>query len=309
MISPVMFSRNSYAIMPQKPILRDKSCAVNTPETRQTVLPFYQISFKSGKITKLAHRLYKKACRSSMEFNEITNRVFGNNLERIRIKSIRSIICKIKRKKGKVDSFKDTPKLVNDVLGAKGVTDGSQKQTDEIVKSLVKEVKNGNLTITNIGNYYARGSRPYLSAENLESLQKAQKQPINMPKNYNWGYTTANIKFKTKNNLLGEFQLKGKHCRTLDAPTHLTYELKARRLKPTGTCKEEKEVLIEAYSKLDNQQLADLNRYQVKFFKHKRLKELGKETHVPKRPKNLPEVFDMDHLTMIARLLRKNSVS
>ena len=300
MISQINLFSNSYAAKPQPPKLRGKNHAVKPHVLDQTSFPYYKLPFKSGKITKLAQTLYKKAHLSNIEFNEIINRILGDSLKTIRIKITKSITYKVQRKKGKISSFKDASKIIEDMLGAMGITDGSQKQTDRIVKKLVKEVEKGNLIITSIGNFFAKGSKPYLSPKNLNAIQQAQKKPIKFSKNYNWGYTAANIKFKIKNKVFCELQLKGKHCHTLDAATHITYELKVGRFKATGKFKEEKEALIAAYDKLNNRQLASLNKYQGKYSKHLRLKELGVKTLEPSLSKIIPEMFDLKNLSRLA---------
>ena len=203
-------------------------------------------------------------------------------------------------KTSKKISFLEAFMHSTDQAGARAITNGSQKATDEIINNMIKEIQAGKLIITSIRNYHGGGIPPYLSQENIKLLQESQKNsPIKVldgikAEKLN-GYTAGHITGITKKGLNAEFQIKGQAVNSVDESTHLTHDISLNKTSAANA--DSLAPIVNAYKTLTPEKTVVYNEYLRKKYREARESEIyGKKLVFIPIPKELPKALSLEYI-------------
>jgi len=293
-------------------------------ETRKTFSPALKqlekdtVSFSAGstlkKISTIAQRIHTVGNQKASSFERLCSKIFDKKWTfETRIKKPDSMQQKYINKVGAEEKtlYSKFINIITDQAGARVVTDGSQKATDDIVENLVKEVNNGNITLSSIRNYHGRGTEPYFSKENLTLLKNnsnsgSLKILDGKDAEKANGYTAAHLTGKTKNGLNFEIQIKGPEVAKVDRSTHITHDLSIdKKLKEIINSSAKRKLLapiIKEFKSLSTKQTQEYNNYLRKYYKTARANETSKtKFSFPQLPKGISELLSIENLGEIAQ--------
>jgi len=207
---------------------------------------------------------------------------------------------------------------VTDLFGARGVTNGSDAATDEIIDNLTREIgtKGSSVVITEIRNYRGEiGGKtitPYLKGEHISQILKA-KTAVGI-KNISVhvregkgkvsdGYTAAHI-LGIKRGIPFELQIKGNLVKQIDDGTHLLHEIDQG--KPLKLIDKRLGKITELYRSLSEEQVKRYKNYIAKAYKAARDAELAGNPVIkfPDKPRTVPEELRIQNLIELAEELK-----
>lgn len=265
-----------------------------------------------------------KAQHHYNNFIAMTKRILGESFDHTRAKDNNSVKKKLEREFNK--EIKNNPNYrittikaldkVKDLLGARGVTDGSEKSITDIIDRLAEETRKGNCEIKEIRNYRgelgATGQSiitPYLTGDHVATIVKAQSAAGNRCFSINTkegagktskGYTAGHILGIFKG-IPFEIQIKGRHVKEIDDGTHLLHDLGTGKGLKTND-NEELTDIQKAYNNLPVEVADIYKNYIAKAYQAARVAELKGTTFIfPSKPRKIPNELKLENLINLAR--------
>lgn len=298
----------SYSNIITKPIVKDLKFFSSTQNNKIMDTPNYPISYYTSNISfngasgytrlKVVKDLSKLGELSKNTFFELAENIYGKNLDKVRIKTPKSMSIKISLN-DTLETYEQMYHHINDLMGARGIVH-SIDDTNIFIFNLLKEIKNGNLNVTQINNFHSNDIAPYLSDKQIQSIKdtcinSGLESPFlrdgcaRRNATYDNGYTAAHILGKLKSGAPFELQIKGPKVSIIDELTMITRSIKQSDKKDFVNLinfntknglelKERIENIRDAVHKLDTfESVLINNKYQHDLYKRARLKELGEE--------------------------------
>lgn len=266
-------------------------------------------------VQQISADLHEFGQRQQQRFGELCGKVFVHVPHEKRIKKPTSIGDKALRKLSpeKAVQITEVNKVLTDLAGARGITKGTQKETDRFVQKVVEQIEAGQIKLTSIRNYRGKDSQPYLTQANINTLTEANQMAGHtnkieirsgddvIKKN---GYTAAHLTVETRKGLNAEFQLKGHIVNEVDGATHLIHDLSlGKNLSSIKSASARKAVtpLVEAYQSLTPKQIKTYNHYTNQCYENARIAEdLGQDMVYPQMPKGLPKTLELQNISDLA---------
>lgn len=235
-----------------------------------------------------------------------------------RVKKPESILQKVPPRK--LRQKKEVLKM-GDVIGVRIVLkSSSQKDFALVFRELGKMVSSGKLRVLEVENYRMSPKESYVSKRTLDAFElvchKANQYPEISSKTRESGYTAIHMTVDLGNGKLGEIQLMGRDMERVKDIEDFFYKKRSSKdfdakYKPIedmmnrvmGKTKKDKETGKISYEKLDDFQVATLDRYIRDSYAHAReipprhpkRVDAGKGYFLP-IPYSLPQELDFDNL-------------
>lgn len=238
-----LFKYNSLksGISPTETENKENSPSVNSTGARLTQLKKDTVSFGTNVPRYTPARFADYAARiAEQRYNEfkgfvesVLNGVQGIKSSTTRVKDPRSSFEKAHRKLGHTPlPLNDS--IIPDIMGARALTDGTEKATKGIFYNLANAVKQGKFKPEEIEIHKGENITPYVSDKGIEALQKAcAEKGLKTPKiTYSTnqrGYTSTHITGEM-HGIPSEFQIRGNKVEEINDATHLYYDLKKNKV-------------------------------------------------------------------------------
>src|SRR5574344_364931 len=128
-------------------------------------------------------------------------------------------------------------KEIGDIIGARLILrDSSPKSIKKVIDSLIKAVKNNDLSIYEIENYSVEPKYAYLNNKQLDSIREIAnklRSEVNVSnKNISSGYTATHFSVILPNSYKAEIQLMGADVERLKEVEDVLYKLKNKKSLP-----------------------------------------------------------------------------
>jgi len=309
------FKNNSYNRSDE--IKNDVFIKQPTPETKNTEADIFEVlsSIKNSS----QNREYAKLLRAKGEkladkyFDNIKSilpdEILNNQNETLllkRIKNEKSIWNKLNKisKTTKIDSYEKADREIKDLIGVRLVLNGSDKEINTIVDSIVTAIKSDKITITEINNYAPENSKPYLSDKQISKIVKASKDKGIETKVLTGkdgikvsGYTAAQFNFGE----YGEFQIMGTECFKTFLLEHQLYDLYSKKDITYGikSLEDLYSPIKESLKKMSPDDIALFRKYTTEYYRYSRCLELNKPTSKPEFPKKFNPILDFENLEKV----------
>lgn len=194
--------------------------------------------------------------------------------------------------------------LVGDQHGMRLTLDNpSRENVDKIVANWVREIKKGNLKITEIENYHDSELDGYLTKVQTAKIKRAMESQYNetvriADKAKSSGYSSAQLKIQPTDGEVMEFQIRGKQMHETAESEHIPYDLAADKDISRGN---NKIALMttevrNAVRNLTPEQADAYEIYHYENYSYARKIELGMSATKPVLPEGLDPILSSENL-------------
>lgn len=195
--------------------------------------------------------------------------------------------------------------LVGDQHGMRLTLDNpSRENIDKIVANWVREIKKGNLKITEIENYHDSELEGYLTKAQIAKIKRAMEsqysnEPIRfVDKAKSSGYSSAQLKIQPTDGEVMEFQIRGKQMHETAESEHIPYDLSADKDISRGNNKIAL-MTIEVRNAVRNLTPEQADAYEIYHYEnysYARKMELGLKATKPVLPEGIDPILSSENL-------------